>query len=676
MKNNFKRILVANRGEIACRIIRTIKGMGREAIALYSEADKNSLHTTLANESYLLGPSESAKSYLKIDKIIEIARKRRIDAIHPGYGFLSENSEFVLALKKAKIEFIGPSAQAMQQLGDKISAKKLAARLKIPIINGIVVESHHDQKKIASKLTDLKFPLLVKASGGGGGRGMRIVKNKSELSFALESARREAATFFGNDQLFIERYIDGAKHIEVQIIGDSKGNVRHLFERDCTFQRNHQKIIEEAPASQISESLRHSLHNASIKLAKGAKYSNLGTVEFLVLPESEEFYFLEVNTRLQVEHPVTEAITNLDLVKLQIEIAEGKILSELIPPVLIPTGHAIESRICAEDPIHNFQPQSGAIDRFISNSQHERSFSKRIDTGFREGDRLTHYYDSLISKLIVHADNREGAIKATSICLADFILTGIRSNISYLIALINQDDFQRYKHNTNSAQVIAKEFADRDKLNILVSGLATLNEIFSSLNSLSQSQSYDIWSSTASHRIFGSSPIIRSYSIHEKQAYTVKVEALSDKVFLIGTNSSLNEDKLEIKVIKGDEAGFYYQLNQQSYFCKLTNTFSGKWLSCHLGTFQIEPFNPALRPKHRQSLNLPDTIRSVLPGKIIEVPIKIGQNLSAGQDIAVIESMKMEHRLKAPQDAKVIEILVGKGDTIEARAAIARLEYK
>ncbi len=430
----FKKILIANRGEIAVRVIRACKELGITSCAIYSEVDKKSLHTLLADESYLIGSSQASDSYLNADKIINLAKEIKADAIHPGYGFFSENSEFISRLEKEKITFIGPSSKSVELMGSKTAARKLIQKSGVPIVPGTTdaIASVNEAKKVAD---EIGYPVLLKASAGGGGKGMRKVSEPKELESAFESTKREAIKAFANDEIYIEKFIENPKHIEVQVIGDKNGNYAHLFERECSIQRRHQKIIEEAPSTFVDSETRLKITSAAIDAAKACNYFNAGTIEFL-MDKNKNFYFLEMNTRLQVEHPVTEMITGIDLVKEQISIAEGNELSFNQKNLKI-NGHAIECRIYAEDPSNNFLPSTGKLKVYYEPA----GTGIRVDSGFKENSTIDIYYDPLISKLVSWATDRSNSINRMKRALNEYRIGGIITNISFLNSILSSVEF-------------------------------------------------------------------------------------------------------------------------------------------------------------------------------------------------------------------------------------------
>ena len=447
-KREIKKILIANRGEIALRVIRSAKEMGIKTVAIYSDADKHAPFVRSADESYRIGPPPSNQSYLLGDKIIEIALQCNADAIHPGYGFLSENADFAEKVINAGLIFIGPPPSAMRKIGDKLSAKQTAKEQQVPMISGSdgAIRSIDEAKKVAEKIG---FPLLIKASAGGGGKGMRLINTINELEEGIQRAMSEALSAFGDDAVFIEKYAEEPKHIEIQILADHYGNVVYLFERECSIQRRHQKVIEEAPSSVVNDDLRKRMGECAVALAKAVGYTNAGTVEFLV-DKHRSFYFLEVNARLQVEHPVTEMITGLDLVKEQIKIAMGEPLSFSQEDLKI-NGHAIEVRVSAEDPLNNFLPDVGKLLMY----QRPQGHGIRVDDGYEEGMEIPIYYDPMIAKLIVHAKDRNAAIEKMLRAIDEYKIVGVETTLDFCKFVLRHPDFISGKFDTG---FVAKHF--------------------------------------------------------------------------------------------------------------------------------------------------------------------------------------------------------------------------
>ena len=431
----FKKILIANRGEIALRVIRTAREMGIKTVAVYSTADKDSLHVRFADEAVCIGPPPSAQSYLVMDKIIQAALQTKSDAIHPGYGFLSENEDFAAKVREAGLIFIGPSPESIELMGSKLAAKAAVAKFNVPLVPG-TSEPISDIKAAKKISKEIGYPILIKASAGGGGKGMRVVETEADFENQMERAVSEATSAFGDGSVFIEKYVTQPRHIEFQIFGDQHGNVVHLFERECSIQRRHQKVIEEAPSSILTPALRKQMGEAAVNVAKAAKYFNAGTVEFIV-DENKNFYFLEMNTRLQVEHPVTELITGLDLVKLQIKIAEGEKLPFKQEDLTL-RGHAIEVRVYAEDPANNFLPDIGTLKTYKRPQGH----GIRVDDGFEQGMTVPFYYDPMIAKMICHDETRERAIEKTIRAIDEYEITGLETTLGFCRFVMTHEAFR------------------------------------------------------------------------------------------------------------------------------------------------------------------------------------------------------------------------------------------
>jgi 3-methylcrotonyl-CoA carboxylase alpha subunit len=481
----FKKILIANRGEIAFRIMRACKELGVQTVAVYSDADQNALHVRGADEALYIGPAIPKESYLNVEKIIAAARQTKAEAIHPGYGFLSENAAFAAAVASAGLTFIGPSADSIRLMGDKAQSKTRMKEAGVPTVPGY--EGLEREEEFSRAAKEIGYPVLIKAAAGGGGKGMRVVNTESELAEGIESARREALNAFGDERLLLEKYMAKAHHIEFQVFGDQHGNLVHLFERECSVQRRYQKIIEETPSPMLTPELRQAMGQAAVAAAKSVGYYNAGTIEFIVDPDTLKFYFLEMNTRLQVEHPVTELVTGIDLVHWQIRIAAG----ERFPfpqSHFTQRGHALECRVYAEDPSNGFLPSTGKLLQYIEPS----GPGIRLDSGFTVGDEVTHFYDPLLAKLIVQAEDRAAAIQRMQAALKEFIVHGVVTNIDFLQAVLRHPDFADGKVSTRwvektmeskglpfdaQEQVSPRRHGDAPALHILVAALADLTTV-------------------------------------------------------------------------------------------------------------------------------------------------------------------------------------------------------
>lgn len=441
----FKKILIANRGEIACRVIQTVQEMGLQAVSLYSDADRKAKHVFMADEAYHLPGNKPAETYLNIPLILDIAKSASVDAIHPGYGFLSENEAFATACQKAGIVFIGPTPDVIDSMGDKLKAKALMEKAKVPIVPGWMGDAKSEFNEISTIAKQIGYPVLVKAAAGGGGKGMRLVESEDALKAALETAAREAQNAFGDARVFLEKYITKPRHIEFQILGDTHGNVVHLFERECSIQRRYQKIIEESPSLALTPALREKMGKAAVDAAKAIGYTNAGTVEFIV--SGSDFYFLEVNTRLQVEHPITEMVTQTDLVRLQIDVAQGKPLP-FTQADLSQHGHAVECRIYAEDPANQFMPSVGEMLLY----QQPSGVGVRVDDGYTQGYEVTVHYDPMLAKLVCWGVDREQALARMQRALSQYVILGFRHNMAFLKAIIAHPEFQKGNIHTHFLQ--------------------------------------------------------------------------------------------------------------------------------------------------------------------------------------------------------------------------------
>ncbi len=671
----FKKILIANRGEIACRVIATARKMGIATVAVYSEADKEARHVRLADEAVLLGPAPSRESYLVADKIIAACKATGAEAVHPGYGFLSENEDFARRVEEEGIVFIGPKHYSIAAMGDKIASKKLAGQAKVSTIPGYneAIESADKAVEIAK---GIGYPVMIKASAGGGGKGLRVAYNDKEAFEGFTSCRNEARNSFGDDRVFIEKYVLEPRHIEIQVLGDSQGNVIYLNERECSIQRRHQKVIEEAPSPFISEATRKAMGEQAVALAKAVKYQSAGTVEFVV-GKDQDFYFLEMNTRLQVEHPVTECITGLDLVELMIRVAAGEKLP-ITQADVKREGWAIECRINAEDPFRNFLPSTGRLVRFQPPAQSmfqgntEALQGVRVDTGVQEGGEIPMYYDSMIAKLIVHGRDRSEAIAKMREALNGFVIRGISSNIPFQAALLAHPDFVSGRFNTGFiAEHYGKGFAAEDVAHADPGFLVALaayvrrksRERAARLGG--QLPGYDV--KVGQHYTV---IVLGAAGQHEYVQVTVDdtggihgpaVIQVSGKTYAIESSSRLNAIRIQGSV------------NGQRFTAQVERGTAGNPLALvvqHNGTrIQALVVSPRMAELHRLMPYKapPDMSRFVLspmPGLLVEVAVQPGQKVQAGERVAVIEAMKMENVLFAAADGVVGKVLAAKGESL------------
>ena len=657
-----KKILIANRGEIACRIIKTANKMGIKTVAVYSEADKYSDFVNMADESYFIGPSAPNESYLVIKKIIEIAKKSKSDAIHPGYGFLSENYNFVKALEKEKIKFIGPNKNAITKMGDKIESKNLALKLNLNVIPGHT-EAVRDPKKAIKIAEKIGFPVLLKASAGGGGKGMRIVNKRQELESNLKAAQSEALNSFGDDRVFIEKYITNPRHIEIQILCDKHGNQVHLGERECSIQRRYQKVIEECPSSFVDEKLRNAMAEQALRLAKEVKYDSAGTVEFVV-DDKKNFYFLEMNTRLQVEHPVTELVTGVDLVEQMINCADGKKLRLSQQDIKL-NGWSIESRIYAEDPLKEFLPSIG---RLIEHQEPKISNKDEIirnDTGVSSGSDISIYYDPMISKLAVHAASRDKALDLMIRALEQYYIEGVDHNVAFLISTLKNSDFRSGKISTNFIKSnYPKGYSFNYGLNssILIKFINIASLIFLKCNQDNKTKVLSVINGSDIFKI----EVVECLSSKQNTSLIIKNK---NKEYSLKSNWTINEKVMQLSI------------NDQIEFAKIDkihnfNKYSITVEDCSLDLIVSSPdtaklFDYMPEPKYE---DLSKMLISPMPGLIKDISVKQGQKIKKGEQIVIIEAMKMENILKSEKDCLIKEILVKEGDSVSADEILINFE--
>ena len=652
-----KKILIANRGEIACRIIKTAKKMSIKTVAVYSDADRQADFVKQADESYYIGPSSPSESYLVIKKIIEVAKKSKSDAIHPGYGFLSENYNFVKALEKEKIKFIGPNKKAIIKMGDKIESKNLANKLKLNIIPGHT-EAIKDPKKAIKIAEKIGFPVLLKASAGGGGKGMRIVENRKELEPNLKAAQGEALNSFGDDRVFIEKYITNPRHIEIQILCDKHGNQIHLGERECSIQRRYQKVIEECPSPFLDEELRNAMADQALKLAKEVNYDSAGTVEFVV-DEQRNFYFLEMNTRLQVEHPVTELVTGVDLVEQMINCADGKKLNIKQKDIKL-NGWSIESRIYAEDPLKDFLPSIGRIIEYQEPTNFNVNEIIRNDTGVSSGSDISIFYDPMISKLAVHAKTRSKSIDLMVNALQQYYITGVDHNIAFLISVLKNNDFKSGNIRTN---FIKENYPEG------YSGNFGLNK--SLINKFNLASVY-VYSklNKYKHNNLSVSYKKRSFDYQLKEekiledSYLIRVGD-KQKDFVISSSWKNNEKIMGLKI---DEELCFVKVNEIKNFNQFSFTIEDCTLDMTLSSTQIKKLfahMPAIKVE-----DLSKKLISPMPGLVKLISIKKGQTVKQGQELIVIEAMKMENILKSEKECIVDDVLIKEGSSVSTNEVL------
>ncbi len=665
----FKKILIANRGEIACRVIKTARKMGIATVAVYSEADKDALFVEMADEGVCIGPAPSKESYLVIDKIIAACKATGAEAVHPGYGFLSENAEFSRRLEEEGIKFIGPKHYSVAKMGDKIESKKLAIDAKVNTIPGYndAISGPDEAVKIAQ---GIGYPVMIKASAGGGGKGLRVAYNDAEAHEGFSSCVNEARNSFGDDRVFIEKYVLEPRHIEIQVLGDSHGNYVYLNERDCSIQRRHQKVIEEAPSPFVDPEMRKAMGEQAVALARAVNYESAGTVEFVVSGATKEFYFLEMNTRLQVEHPVTELITGLDLVEQMIRVANGEKLPITQADVGI-DGWAMECRINAEDPFRGFLPSTGRLVKFQPPAECvDADGTTRVDTGVYEGGEISMYYDSMIAKLIVHGKDRNAAIARMRDALNAFVIRGISSNIPFQAALLQHPRFCSGNFNTG---FIADEYPKGfDASMVPHDDPALLAAIAAYARSCYIERAVQIEGQLAGHGrrvpkewvvIMGGKHYPLSLAREEGGA-TITQEG---RTYHIVSDWRFG-DLLFRGTVNGEPV------------CLQMERRGLRYRISHFG-LQVEPMVMTKRAAHLLSLMPvklpPDMSRfllSPMPGLLREVAVKVGQEVKAGEKLAVIEAMKMENVLKAEQDGKVKKIVASPGASLAVDEVIIEFE--
>ncbi len=665
----FKKILIANRGEIACRVMRTARRLGIATVAVYSEVDSGALHVREADEAIFIGGSASAESYLVREKIIDAVRQSGAEAVHPGYGFLSENASFAEALEAEGIVFIGPRKKAIAAMGDKIESKKLAAQAGVSTVPGYVGVLADDTEavKVAS---DIGYPVMIKASAGGGGKGMRVAYNEDEVKEGFRSAVNEAVSSFGDDRVFIEKFIEEPRHIEIQIIADTKGNTIYLGERECSIQRRHQKVVEEAPSPFLDPQTRKLMGEQSVLLSKAVEYCSAGTVEFIV-DKNKKFYFLEMNTRLQVEHPVTECITGLDLVELMIRIAAGEELPLQQKDVSL-DGWAIETRIYAEDPYRGFLPSTG---RLVKYQQPENQKGVRIDSGVTEGSEISIFYDPMIAKLVTSGDSRKQAIDRMELALNSFKIRGVNHNIDFLSAVMTNPRFQQGEFNTG---FIAEEFPTGFK------GTQLSNEIKMSLYSIAVA--FEFTKLTRNKTISGrvELPLRANFEktnyiylsvfdegvwINFKLEQTTEGFSVSNEKRTIRLDGTFN---LVTKLFDGfvDGVQMIVQVEQEGGTCQV------KYNGCEL-QLKLVPSRLAQLVDLMPVKQAPDMSRyllSPMPGLLVSIAVSEGQSIKAGQELAVVEAMKMENVMKAEQDGIVSKVHANIGESLTVDQILIEFE--
>ena len=630
--------------------------MGIKTVAIYSDADENALHADLADEAICIGGSSSAESYLVIEKIIDACKKTKADAVHPGYGFLSENEEFAKALEENSIAFIGPNHKAIVSMGDKIESKKIAEEASVNVIPGYT-KAIKDEKEAVKIAKEIGYPVMLKASAGGGGKGMRVVNNDDECVDGFQRAKNESKASFGDDRIFAEKFITEPHHIEIQILADKKGNAIFLGERECSIQRRHQKVVEEAPSPFINDQTRQEMGAQAIALAKAVDYESAGTVEFIV-DKNQNFYFLEMNTRLQVEHPVTEMVTGIDLVEQMIKVAYGEEL-EIKQSDIKTNGWAIESRVYAEDPYREFMPSIGRLSKYLTPDHSE---NVRVDTGIREGSEVSMFYDPMIAKLITHGENRDKAIENMMSAIDQYVIDGLSHNLNFLSSIMHNETFQSGYTTTD---FIEQEYSEGFKGEAI-----TMKE-------------FEVFAS-----ILGACHLLDQMKLNSLY--------VNEKKFIVG----FEEQNIEIN-IKKDGDNFVTHVDNNEYHLSLNSQSNDPRITCLVNgqnmVVQVRKEKPRYQLVHKGKIAMaliseqrvaelnelmPEKIPqdmskfllSPMPGLLIKVCVKEGQEVKAGEELAVVEAMKMENSLRASKDLKIKSILGSEGDNLSVDQKILEFE--
>jgi 3-methylcrotonyl-CoA carboxylase alpha subunit len=660
----FNKILIANRGEIACRVAATARRMGVKTVAVYSDADASAKHVAACDESVHIGGSAPKDSYLRWERIIEAAKATGAQAVHPGYGFLSENEDFAKACAAAGLVFIGPPASAIQAMGLKAESKQLMEKAGVPLVPGYH-GSEQDPGLLQREADRIGYPVLIKASAGGGGKGMRAVDKSADFAEALASCKREAINSFGSDAVLIEKYVQRPRHIEIQVFGDTLGNYVYLFERDCSVQRRHQKVLEEAPAPGMTEAMRQQMGSAAVAAARAVNYVGAGTVEFIVEQRADgsmNFFFMEMNTRLQVEHPVTEAITGQDLVEWQLRVASGEPLP-LRQDQLKITGHAIEARICAENPDNNFLPATGTLDIYRKPACSSFAISPvRFDDGVRQGDTISPYYDSMVAKLIVRGDTRDQALARLDAALAQTHIVGLTTNLQFLRYVLQSPSFAQANLDTGLIPREAAVLFNQERVGL---ALAAAADVAQTLLDERTTQGVDPFSKTdgwRSHGVFTRRFEFEFGGKHVQAGLTYLHDgALS---FTVGETAG-------VLSFSATEQGIDLQFAGQRAMVNVYRNGEVAHIHAAQGATQIVAIDLLLHageaPAEGGRLTAP------MPGKVVSFAVKAGDVVKKGQALAVMDAMKMEHTIAAPMDGVVAELLYAAGDQVVEGAELLKL---
>jgi 3-methylcrotonyl-CoA carboxylase alpha subunit len=668
----FDKILIANRGEIACRVAATARRLGVRTVAVYSDADARAKHVAACDEAVHIGGSTPQESYLQWERIIAAAKATGAQAIHPGYGFLSENEAFAEACAQHGIVFIGPSAVSIRAMGLKAESKRLMEKAGVPLVPGYH-GADQDPRLLKHEAERIGYPVLIKASAGGGGKGMRVVERPEDFDAALASCQREARNSFGNDAVLVEKYVQRPRHIEIQVFGDTHGNVVYLFERDCSVQRRHQKVLEEAPAPGMTPELHQAMGLAAVAAARAVDYVGAGTVEFIVeqpggydRPEQMRFYFMEMNTRLQVEHPVTEAITGLDLVEWQLRVAAGEPLP-LRQEELTIRGHAIEARICAENPDNDFLPATGRLDVYRKPAC--TSFAHgpvRFDDGVREGDAISPYYDSMIAKLIVHGDTREQALARLDAALAATHIVGVANNVSFLRHVVRSASFAGARLDT---ALITREAASLFHQDPVGRDLAVAAAVAQTLARERAGETRDPFSRTDGWRPFGLTQRRFDFTYHGENL-TAGLTYLRGGALVLSLDG--RSEPLAFDVLPGEDGTHLdLRLGERRLTVQTWQRGETVYVFSDLGATVISELDVLAHAG--ESAGEGGRLTAPMPGKVVSFAVQAGDRVKKGQALVVMEAMKMEHTIAAPHDGTVVELLYAPGDQVAEGAELLRL---
>ena len=667
------RLLIANRGEIAVRIMQSAQKIGIHCIALYSDADQNAMHVKQADEAWYIGASPAKESYLVVDKVLQVAKDAKADAIHPGYGFLSENAGFAKAIQDAGIIWVGPPVGAIEAMGSKSESKSLMEKAKVPLVPGYHGDNQ-DEAFLTEEIKKIDFPVLIKASAGGGGKGMRVVANESEIALAIASSKREGLNSFGDDKLLVEKYITRPRHVEIQVFMDQAGNGVYLFERDCSIQRRHQKVVEEAPAPMFSKADRKAMGEAAIQAAKAINYEGAGTVEFLYEPATNEngkdkkskFYFMEMNTRLQVEHPVTEMITGQDLVVWQLKVAQGEPLP-LTQDQLSINGHSMEVRIYAEDPDNEFLPTTGKLDHV--QLPELISGKVRLDTGVMQGDDVSPYYDPMISKLIVWGANREECLSTLKQALQQYQISGVTTNLSFLRRVVNVEDFKKGLVSTQFIEEFSQQLTTSNEVKAHHLMAAICQHMLKRESTGKQHQASDDitnpWHYTNSFRLNQSATETLRFENKQAQQLNVQVTTLADNAW----NISLNNESHTVKARALNDQ-IQYEVDGKWFTARVIVHGERIWVYDGQGESEFTYFNHDFN----QQDELAGSLTAPMNGTIIQIDSQAGQKVIAGDVLMIMEAMKMEHAIKAPSDGTIKEVSFNVGDLVDEGSLLIEME--